>query len=105
MFGWFRKPDEEIRTVKISKLKIDPRYQKQPDMRLVEKIMEDFDPAQVGYIVVTPRRRHFVVIDGVTRVEAAKMSGYKRMVVLVRRRVDPVVERIRLNLVSRRIGD
>lgn len=74
----------QFETLKLSELTIDPAVQRQLDPRRVRKLVQDWDPKMIGVITVS-RRYHpvtgfdgpdygvaNVVLDGQTRVEAAK---------------------------------
>lgn len=73
-----------FQTLKLSELTIDPAVQRQLDPRRVHKLVQDWDPKMVGVITVSRRCLpavtfdgpdygvENVVLDGQTRVEAAK---------------------------------
>jgi hypothetical protein len=77
-----------IQTVKADSLTVDPRVQRQVDPRRVRHLAEKWDPKMVGVLTVSHRLpgsvkgpdgtvalEEFVVLDGQTRWEAAKIAG------------------------------
>ena len=84
--------DSTIRTVRVDDLSVDPRVQRQLDVRRVRKLANDWDPKMVGVLTVSHRLpgstegtdgtvalEEFIVLDGQTRWTAAQEAGVTQM--------------------------
>jgi hypothetical protein len=79
----------EIRTVKLEELTVDPKVQRQLDQSRVRKLARDWDRDMEGVLTVSLReweatpgdsgesfgQSELVVLDGQTRMEAARIAG------------------------------
>lgn len=70
--------------VTLDKLLVDGRYQRPVDERRVAKIVNNFDPKQLGTLELSKRKNgSFAIIDGQHRFEALKAVGRKQVPALV----------------------
>lgn len=88
----------EIRPVSVADLTVDPKVQRQIDPARVRKLAEAWDPKMVGVITASARLVAFdetpdlVVLDGQTRVEAARRKGVPTLMAEVFEGLSPAVE-------------
>jgi hypothetical protein len=65
----------DFEVIELEKLFVDKRYQR-PLTSFWQTVRDEFNPAQVGTLVVAPRKHdRYAVIDGQTRVEAMRELG------------------------------
>jgi hypothetical protein len=67
-------PAHRFEVLTPSELFIDRDYQR-PLSHFVDEIVEEYDPALVGTLFVSERRKGYAVIDGQTRLEAMRRLG------------------------------
>lgn len=72
----------QFEVLSLSKLFVDDSYQR-PLTSFVDKIVNKFDPALIGTLVVSKRGAKYAVVDGQTRMEALRELGKKEAPCLV----------------------
>jgi hypothetical protein len=61
---------KHIETIRYKELKVDPLYQRRKDMKRVETIVKNFDPAKINLVKVSKRDGYYWIWDGQHTAEA-----------------------------------